>query len=206
MSMNGALFIDDNSSQGSGYADPLTGKLLLAPLLDGLLNDGLISLENHQILTSVRTDAGEANKDALQIIADSGWDNQLEPGRKLTINVLMDWLSTKTGVPVRKIDPLNTDVQAVTSVMSVAYAKRFQIIALEVTPTSVVIGTSEPFDESWQLELSKVLQKDIVKVLLSAADIKRYLHDFIRSRNQYLVPRKIRMHKRLPAVCKISSR
>ena len=106
--MNGALFIDDNSSQGSGYADPLTGKLLLAPLLDGLLNDGLISLENHQILTSVRTDAGEANKDALQIIADSGWDNQLEPGRKLTINVLMDWLSTKTGVPVRKIDPLNT--------------------------------------------------------------------------------------------------
>jgi len=176
--MNGALFIDDNSSQGSGYADPLTGKLLLAPLLDGLLNDGLISLENHQILTSVRTDAGEANKDALQIIADSGWDNQLEPGRKLTINVLMDWLSTKTGVPVRKIDPLNTDVQAVTSVMSVAYAKRFQIIALEVTPTSVVIGTSEPFDESWQLELSKVLQKDIVKVLLSAADIKRYLHEF----------------------------
>lgn len=90
----------------------------------------------------------------------------------------MDWLSTKTGVPVRKIDPLNTDVQAVTSVMSVAYAKRFQIIALEVTPTSVVIGTSEPFDESWQLELSKVLQKDIVKVLLSAADIKRYLHEF----------------------------
>ena len=178
MSMNGALFIDDNSSQGSGYADPLTGKLLLAPLLDGLLNDGLISLENHQILTSVRTDAGEANKDALQIIADSGWDNQLEPGRKLTINVLMDWLSTKTGVPVRKIDPLNTDVQAVTSVMSVAYAKRFQIIALEFTPTSVVVGTSEPFDESWQLELSKVLQKDIVKVLLSAADIKRYLHEF----------------------------
>ena len=178
MSMNGALFIDDNPSPGSGFADPLTGKLLLAPLLDGLLADGLISLENHQILTSVRSNAGEANKDALQVIADSGWDNQLQPGRKLTINVLMEWLSNKTGVPLRKIDPLNTDVQAVTSVMSVAYAKRFQIIALEVTPTSVVIGTSEPFDESWQHELSKVLQKDIVKVLLSAADIKRYLHEF----------------------------
>jgi len=63
-------------------------------------------------------------------------------------------------------------------VMSVAYARRFKIIALEVTPTSVVIGTSEPFDESWDYELSKVLQKDIVRVLVSAPDIERYLHEF----------------------------
>ncbi len=178
MSANSALFIDDNPAPGPGFADPATGKLLLAPILDGLLTDGLISHENHQILTSVRTNAVDGGKGALQVIADSGWDNQLQPGSKLTINVLVEWLSRKTGVPVRKIDPLNTDVQAVTAVMSVAYAKRFNIIALEVTPTSVVIGTSEPFDESWDYELSRVLQKDIVKVLVPATDITRYLHEF----------------------------
>ena len=145
MSANGVLFIDDNPAPGPGFADPETGRLLLAPILDGLLADGLISPENHQILTSVRTSIGSADKNALQVIADSGWDNQLQPGQKLTINALISWLSSKIGVPVRKVDPLNTDVQSVTAVMSLAYAKRFQIIALEVTATSVVIGTSEPF-------------------------------------------------------------
>lgn len=175
MSANSALFINDNQPD---YADPVTGKLLLAPILDGLLTDGLILQENHQILTAVRTSIGDEGKNALQVIADSGWDNQLQPGQKLNINVLMEWLSEKIDVPVKKIDPLNTDVQAVTAVMSLAYAKRFQIIALEVTPTVVVIGTSEPFDKSWEAELSKVLQKNIVRVLLSTEDINRYLHEF----------------------------
>jgi len=166
MSAN-ALFIDDNPAPGPGLTDPATGRLALAPVLDGLLADGLISPENHQILTSVRTTLGQSDKNALQAIADSGWDNQLQPGQKLTINALIGWLSHKTGVPVRKVDPLNTDVQSCTAVMSLAYAKRFQIIALEVSPTSVVIGTSEPFDESWENELSKVLQKDIVSYSVS---------------------------------------
>ncbi len=178
MSANGALFIDDNPAPGPGFADPGTGKLLLAPILDGLLADGLIAIENHQILTSVRTSIGSSETNALQVIADSGWDNQLQPGQKLTINTLISWLSSKIGVPVRKVDPLNTDVQSVTAVMSLAYAKRFKIIALEVTATSVVVGTSEPFDESWQQELSQVLQKDIVKVLVPSPDIERYLHEF----------------------------
>ena len=178
MSANGALFIDDNPAPGPGLADPATGRLALPAVLDGLLADGLISAENHQILTSVRTSAVETDKNALQVVADSGWDNRQQPGQKLHINALIGWLSNKTGVPVRKIDPLNTDVQSCTAVMSLAYAKRFQIIALEVSPDSVVIGTSEPFDESWEHELSKVLQKNIIRALVAPDDISRYLHEF----------------------------
>jgi len=71
MSANGALFIDDNSASGSVYAEPATGRLSLAPILDGLLADGVISQENHQILTSVRTGASDQDTNALQVIADS---------------------------------------------------------------------------------------------------------------------------------------
>ena len=52
MSANAAGLINDNSP---GYADPVTGLLSLSPILDALLADGLISDENHQILTSVRS-------------------------------------------------------------------------------------------------------------------------------------------------------
>ena len=175
MSANAAGLINDNSP---GFADPVTGLLVLSPVLDALLADGLISNENHQILTTVRSNLHDGQKNALQAIADSGWDNQLKPGQKLTINTLMEWFSTKIDVPVKKIDPLNTDVSAVTAVMSLAYAKRFQIIAVEVTSSLVVIGTCEPFDQRWEQELSGVLKKKIVRVLVSAEDINRYLHEF----------------------------
>ena len=198
MSANGALFIDDNPTPGPGLADPATGKLALNPVLDGLLADGLISPENHQILTSVRTSLGQSDKNALQVIADSGWDNQLQPGQKLNISALIGWLSHKTGVPIRKIDPLNTDVQACTAVMSLAYAKRFQIIALEVSPTSVVIGTSEPFDESWEFELAKVLQKDIVRVLVGPDDIDRYLQEFYSVSKSVLGAKKDQLSSQAP--------
>jgi len=98
MSANGALFIDDNPAPGPGLADPATGKLALAPVLDGLLTDGLISPENHQILTSVRTSLGQTEKSALQVIADSGWDNQLQPGQKLNISALMGWSGYVAGL------------------------------------------------------------------------------------------------------------
>ena len=175
MSANAAGLINDNSP---GFADPVTGLLVLSPVLDALLADGLISNENHQILTTVRSNLHDGQKNALQAIADSGWDNQLKPGQKLTINTLMEWFSTKIDVPVKKIDPLNTDVSVVTAVMSLAYAKRFQIIAVEVTSSLVVIGTCEPFDQRWEQELSGVLKKKIVRVLVSAEDINRYLHEF----------------------------
>ncbi len=178
MSANAFQFSNNDDDMPSKFADPVTGKLMLAPILDELLADGMISSENHQILTTVRTSGGQADKTALQGIAECNWDNQLSPGSKLNANVLLNWLSAKIDVPVKRVDPLNTDVAAVTSVMSVAYAKRFQIIALEVTPTSVVIGTCEPFDQSWKYELSKVLKKDIVAVLLSSDDINRYLQEF----------------------------
>ena len=175
MSANAAGLINDNSP---GYADPVTGLLSLSPILDALLADGLISDENHQILTSVRSNVHDGQKNALQSIADCGWENQLQPGQKLTINSLMEWFSKKIDVPVKKIDPLNTDVSAVTAVMSLAYAKRFRIIAIEVTSAVVVIGTCEPFDQRWEQELSGVLKKNIIRVLVSAGDIDRYLHEF----------------------------
>ncbi len=178
MSANSAFQFVNGNDEPVGFADPITGKLLLAPILDALLIDGMILGENHQILTSVRTNVGDNDKNALQGIAECNWENQLQPGQKLTMEVLIKWFSQKVNIPVKKIDPLNTDVSAVTAVMSIAYAKRFQIIALEVTPTSVVIGTCEPFDLSWKNELAKVLQKDIVPVLVGSEDINRYLHEF----------------------------
>lgn len=181
MSAGNALFIDDGSSDGSDprhFADPVTGRLKLFELLDELLADGIISQENHSVLSTVRADVKDDGKNALQVIADCGWIDNARPGRKLTLDRLIEWLSEKIDMPLVRIDPLNMDVASITSVMSLAYAKRFNIIALNVTADAVQIGTAEPFLNSWQDELSGVLRKGVSCALVNPDDISRYLNEF----------------------------
>lgn len=175
MGANNALFINDNSP---AFADPVTGKLDVFPILAELRRDGVISDENLKVLSAVRANVTGDEKNALQVVADCGWENLQNPGRKLTLDSLIEWLSGKIDMPARKIDPLNIEVGAITSVMSLAYARRFNIIALEVSPESVVIGTAEPYYEEWETELASVLRKQIIRVLLNPEDIKRYLQEF----------------------------
>ena len=59
MSGNTALFIDDNNPM---FADPVTGKLELFMLLDELLADGIISDENHKVLSVVRANVKDDPK------------------------------------------------------------------------------------------------------------------------------------------------
>ena len=186
MSASNAHFTNDTSPD---FAHPATGKLELVPILDQLLADGLISEENQKILTVVRANISDS-KNVLQVIAECQWENKRNPGSLLTTDVLIEWLSQKITVPVQKIDPLNTDVASITAVMSLAYAKRFNIIALEVTPTSVIIGTAEPFELTWQSELSGVLRKKIACVLVSPEDISRYLQEFYNVSKSVLGARK----------------
>ena len=176
MSGNTALFIDDSSP--AQFADPATGRLKLSALLDELLADGIITDENHSVLSAVRANVTEDKKNALQIIADCGWMDHDRQGEKLSLDRLVEWLALKIDMPLVKIDPLHMDVASVTGVMSLAYARRFNIIALQVTADSVQIGTAEPFSDSWQEELSGVLRKKITRALVNPEDIGRYLHEF----------------------------
>ncbi len=160
------------------FADAATGLLNLQAVLSALLADGLITRENSEILTAARASASSSDKGALQVIAGCGWDNASAPGTRLTLDALMSWLSDRIRMPLKKIDPLSINVKAVTSVMSYAYAKRFGIIAIEVSPGSVIIGSAEPFRDDWDRELSSILGKRIVRVLVNPDDIDRFLQEF----------------------------
>lgn len=163
------------------FANPITGKLELSAILDGLLTDGLIDEGNSQLLRSISSN-GEAGADAnrksvspLERIAASGWKSARNPEQKVDLDFLTQWLAKKVDLPWKRIDPLNMDVAAVTAVASHAYATRFNVICLEAVRDYVVFGTAEPFSTEWQQELSRVLQKEIRLVICNPDDIKRYL-------------------------------
>ena len=67
------------------------------------------------------------------------------------------------------------DFSGVTEVMSNAYATRFKILPVEVTPRDVVIATAEPFVREWEKELRPILRKDIRRVIANPQVIERYI-------------------------------
>ena len=159
------------------FAHPISGKLDLVALLDGLLIDGLIEESNHQLLRSLSTQGSET-RGPLERIAASGWKSVRDPETKIDLDFLSRWLAKKVDLPWIRIDPLKVDVAAVTAVASAAYAKRFNVICVEVAADHVVFGTAEPFYDEWQQELARVLHKDIRLAICNPQDIRRYLDEF----------------------------
>lgn len=152
--------------------------LTLRSLLDDLHAAGLMSAEDILRLTSQSRSKHEAEQHPINYIADQQLENQRHPGHKLSINVLLTWLAATTSQDVVHIDPMKIDTRAVTAVMSFAFAKRHQIMAVAVSADEVHIASAQPFVASWEENLSHALKKRIVRVIANPVDISRYSVEF----------------------------
>jgi general secretion pathway protein E len=153
-------------------------QLTLRSLLDQLHTDGLISANDVQRITSQSRSKQEAEQHPVNYIADQQLENQRHPGHKLSIKILLTWLAASANQQLVHIDPIKIDARTVTAVMSFAFAKRHQIMAVDVSADEVTIASAQPFVSSWEKDLSHVLQKRIVRVIANPADIARYSIEF----------------------------
>jgi general secretion pathway protein E len=151
--------------------------LQLGRVLDQLVADGLLDAERGNTLKAVAP-AMERQQHPLITIAQHRWPDARAPQRVLDLPLLTEWLAGKSGLDSARIDPLKVDVPAITAVMSYAYARRFNILALEVRPDEVVVATAEPAVREWERELTRILGKRIVRVLVDPEQISRYLIEF----------------------------
>ncbi|MDZ7840530.1 MAG: GspE/PulE family protein [Gammaproteobacteria bacterium] len=147
-------------------------------LLEGLVSDGLLKLEDGKdaLLLSRVKDLSKIHP--LTAIAEQSLEDARHPGRILKQEDLFKWLADKTGLPYERIDPLKIDVTKVTSVVSHAYASKRGILPLRVDKDSVVIGTSDPFDDEWVDELGHLLRKHVQRALVNPVDRQRYTDEF----------------------------
>jgi general secretion pathway protein E len=99
-------------------------------------------------------------------------------GKPLSMEVLLSWLSRVSGQSVYQIDPLKINVGAVADVMSLAFAQRHRILAVEVNDDEVVIASAEPWITAWESNLEHVLRKPIRRVVADPRDIHRHTAEF----------------------------
>ncbi|MCG3186586.1 MAG: hypothetical protein IOMNBAOH_01145 [Rhodocyclaceae bacterium] len=162
-----------------GLPSPENHALKLADVLKGLVADGL-----------VRADAAKqfhhdhrywrGSQHPLALLAGQKWKSARPPHRMLDLDLLTEWLAGRVGMEYFRIDPLKIDLAAVTEVMSSAYATRFNILPVQVTPDAVTVATAQPHLREWESELTAILRKPIRCVLANPEHIDRYLVEFYK--------------------------
>ncbi|MFO8023843.1 GspE/PulE family protein [Thiohalophilus sp.] len=151
--------------------------LNLHELIHALVEDGRLDKQtSDEFLIPART--GRLEIHPLVIISQQEWDDLTRPGKKLSLEVLTQWLAERAGLPYMRIDPLKVDVTAVTAVTSSAYAGKHRILPVKVDKHKAVIATAEPDIRSWEDELAHVTGLQIERVIANPLDISRYLNEF----------------------------
>ncbi|PCJ44152.1 MAG: type II secretion system protein E [Moraxellaceae bacterium] len=148
-------------------------------VLDELIEDARITEKDYNFVSGSRREKDELKWNPLQFVAKFAVKDQHSDDQTLTIERLTEWLAKKSGQRIFHIDPLKIDVQAITSVMSFAFAERHQILAVQVSDEQVVIASIQPFVSGWMHGLEQTLGgKEIVRVVANPADIHRYTVEF----------------------------
>ena len=102
----------------------------------------------------------------------------LPPHKTLTLDALSAWLAARFELPFMRIDPLKVDFTKVADVMTASYAARFNILPVDITSSTLVIATAEPFALEWEAEIAKVSHRTISLVVANPLDIAQYIAQF----------------------------
>lgn len=147
--------------------------------LDELLKEGKIDSRDYNlVMTSQRPKMHPTTVIASFNLTDK------QTQQPLTLDKLNLWLANKAGIDVVRIDPLKTDVVAVTAIMSFEYAKSQHILPIAVTREEVVIGTDQPFYHDWQRNIEHIVShKKIKTVFINPEQIARYRQEFYQVTN-----------------------
>jgi general secretion pathway protein E len=153
----------------------------LQAIFSWLLADGIVAKDN------VKANFAQAQgilKNAmgamhpLTAVAQCKLVSELPPQRLLTLDALTEWCAAKVGLPFIRIDPLKIDFTRVADVMSATYAARFNILPVELTPSTLVVATADPFANEWVGEMTKVARRKVELVMANPLDIAQYISQF----------------------------
>jgi general secretion pathway protein E len=153
-------------------------KLGLQEVLAWMQADGMVGRDKVELLAGLAERGAYQKQHPLAILGKRGWTDARPPHAPLTLESLSVWLAERCGLAYCRIDPLKLDVQRITSVVSLPYASRYNVLPVEVSREAITFATAEPYEHEWEREVSQVQKKKINRVFANPEDIARYLVEF----------------------------
>ncbi len=155
--------------------------LSLQQIFTWMIEDGIVKKEDAKTAynhTRGILRNGPAHMHPFTAIAQAKLYSAARSQHLLTLDWVTEWAARKVGLPFYRIDPLKIDFTKVSDVMSSTYATRFNILPVEANVDSITIATTDPYDNAWLEEITKITQKEIKLVLANPLDIAQYTAQF----------------------------
>jgi general secretion pathway protein E len=145
-------------------------------LADGLVDKANVKANYAQAQGILKNTVGSMHP--LCAVAHCKLLSTMAPHKQLTLDALSAWLAGRVALPFIHIDPLKIDFTKVADVMTASYAARFNILPVELTGSTLVIATAEPFALEWESEIAKISRRTIKLVIANPLDIAQYISQF----------------------------
>jgi general secretion pathway protein E len=159
---------------------PKKAQLDLQTLFSWLLADGIV--EKDAVKAHYAHAQGilknSASMHPLTAIAQCKLASARPPHRLLTLDVLSEWFAAKVQLPFVRIDPLKIDFTRVADVMSASYAARFNILPVDLTPSTLTVATADPFALDWKDEIARLARRQVELTIANPLDIAQYISQF----------------------------
>ena len=153
--------------------------LNLRSVADELVASGRLSQQSSDQLGLKTRRQDQLDWHPLELIAEESFQDEANAGATLDIESLTIWLAERERQPYVRIDPLKIDSTVVTQVMSYEFARRHQILALEVREDEIVIVSAQPHLYSWEATIEQSQPgKRLTRMVANPADIRRYTAEF----------------------------
>ena len=155
---------------------PHIGPLDWRTLVEWLSEDGVIS-PAEAARTIARCSQVQSAQPPLIRLASVSMTRVLD-AKPLDMETMAQWLAGRAKLGYLRIDPLKVDVGKVADAMSAIYAERHKVLPVQVTPTEVVVATSEPFITDWVGEVERQAKRSVRLVVANPLDITKYTAEF----------------------------
>ncbi|WP_040260233.1 GspE/PulE family protein [Pseudomonas massiliensis] len=147
----------------------------LPTLVEALLRQERIDQRAAEL--ALKGSEANASLHPLERLAALRLEDLRAPGCHLSLDALCAWLAAEVGLPYFRLDPLKLDRQLVTSTMSAAFARHYQILAIASDAQSLTIACAQPGIREWEADLAQVSRKAIRRVLVNPAQLRRLIDD-----------------------------
>ncbi len=146
-------------------------------ILDALKKESWITAEQFQA-ARVKVRQASAELSPIEQVAELMLTRLDDARQILDEELVTKFVAKLLNIKYLKVDPLKIDVDTVTQVMSLAYAERHQILAIEVKSEFIVVAVMDPTDLNWIQGLEQTNRKKVIPVLANPASVKRYQKEF----------------------------
>ena len=136
-----------------------------------LLRDREITQQEYERIVE-RCTVMESRQHPLVRLAQLGVQKASD-GTPMDMEYLVRFLAHKAGLEYLKIDPLKVDAGRIAETMSSSYSERHKILPVQVSPTEIVVATSQPFLTDWVPEVERQCRNDVRLVVPNPEDIAR---------------------------------